>query len=152
MSIAGAPGGITTPHSLARCTIFNACACSSSALVGMHPQIRHVPPSAFCFSTTATFRPSCDARIAATYPPVPAPITTTSYVGKGPYYTRRLHMSDRRKTLLVVDNDEAVREALTGFLRRDMRVLRAATGEGALQMMEKEDVDLMVLDAHLPGI
>ena len=61
-------------------------------------------------------------------------------------------MSDRRKTLLVVDHDEAMREALTGFLRRDLRVLRAATGEGGLQMMEKEDVDLMVLDAHLPGI
>ena len=41
---------------------------------GMQPQIRQVPPSAFCFSTTATFRPSCAARIAATYPPVPAPI------------------------------------------------------------------------------
>ena len=32
----------------------SACACSSSALVGMHPQSRQVPPSAFCFSTTAT--------------------------------------------------------------------------------------------------
>jgi DNA-binding NtrC family response regulator len=61
-------------------------------------------------------------------------------------------MSDRRKTLLIVDSDEAMRESLTGFVRRDLRVLRAATGEGALQMMEKEDVDLMVLDAHLPGI
>jgi DNA-binding NtrC family response regulator len=61
-------------------------------------------------------------------------------------------MSDRRKTLLIVDHDEAMREALTGFLRRDLRVLRAATGEGGLQMMEKEHVDLMVLDAHLPGV
>jgi DNA-binding NtrC family response regulator len=61
-------------------------------------------------------------------------------------------MSDRRKTLLIVDNDEAMRESLTGVLRRDLRVLRAGTGEGALQMMEKEDVDLMMLDANLPGI
>ena len=61
-------------------------------------------------------------------------------------------MSDRRKTLLIVDNDEGMRETLTGSLRRDLRVLRAATGEGALQMMEKEDVDLMMLDARLPGI
>jgi DNA-binding NtrC family response regulator len=61
-------------------------------------------------------------------------------------------MSDRRKTLLIVDHDDEMREALTGFLRRDLRVLRAGTGEGGLQMMEKEDVDLMVLDAHLPGI
>jgi DNA-binding NtrC family response regulator len=61
-------------------------------------------------------------------------------------------MSDRRKTLLIVDNDEVMRESLTGSLRRDLRVLRAGTGEGALQMMEKENVDLMMLDARLPGI
>src|SRR5678816_296611 len=61
-------------------------------------------------------------------------------------------MSDRRKTLLIVDNDEVMRESLTGSLRRDLRVLRAGTGEGALQMMEKEDVDLMMLDSRLPGI
>jgi DNA-binding NtrC family response regulator len=61
-------------------------------------------------------------------------------------------MSDRRKTLLIVDDDERMREALASPLRRELRVLRAATGEAALQMMEKEDVDLMVLDAHLPGI
>ena len=61
-------------------------------------------------------------------------------------------MSDRRKTLLIVDDDEGMRETLTGFLRRDLRVLRAATGEGGLQIMEKEDVDLMLLDVHLPGI
>jgi DNA-binding NtrC family response regulator len=61
-------------------------------------------------------------------------------------------MSDRRKTVLIVDNDDAMREALAGLLRRDLRVLRAGTGEGALQMMEKEDVDLMVVDVHLPGI
>jgi DNA-binding NtrC family response regulator len=61
-------------------------------------------------------------------------------------------MSDRRKTLLIVDHDDTMREALTGFLRRDLRVLRAANGEGGLQMMEKENVDLMILDAHLPGI
>jgi DNA-binding NtrC family response regulator len=61
-------------------------------------------------------------------------------------------MPDGRKTLLIVDNDEAMRESLTGMLRRDFRILRASTGEGALQMMEKEAVDLMVVDVHLPGI
>jgi DNA-binding NtrC family response regulator len=61
-------------------------------------------------------------------------------------------MSDRRKTVLIVDNDDEVRESLTAMLRRDFRILRAGSGEGALQMMEKEDVDLMVVDVHLPGI
>ena len=61
-------------------------------------------------------------------------------------------MSDRRKTLLIVDDDERMRESLTALLRRELRVLRAATGEAALQMMEKEDIELMMLDVRLPGI
>jgi DNA-binding NtrC family response regulator len=61
-------------------------------------------------------------------------------------------MSERRKTILVVDDDEGMRETLTAILKRDYRVLRAATGEAALQMMEKEDVELMLLDVRLPGI
>jgi DNA-binding NtrC family response regulator len=61
-------------------------------------------------------------------------------------------MSDRRKTILIVDDDEGMRETLNAMLRRDYRVLRAATGEFALQILEKEDVDLMLLDVRLPGI
>src|SRR3954451_676891 len=49
----------------------------SSALDGMQPTLRHTPPQ-YCFSITPTFRPSCEARMAATYPPGPAPRTTTS--------------------------------------------------------------------------
>ena len=61
-------------------------------------------------------------------------------------------MSDRKKTVLIVDDDEGMREALTAMLRRDYRVLRAATGEAGLLMMGKEDIDLMLLDVNLPGI
>jgi DNA-binding NtrC family response regulator len=61
-------------------------------------------------------------------------------------------MSERRKTILIVDDDEGMRETLTAMLRRDYRVLRAATGEFALQILEKEDVDLILLDVRLPGI
>jgi DNA-binding NtrC family response regulator len=61
-------------------------------------------------------------------------------------------MTDRRKTLLIVDDDEGMRETLTAILRSDYRVLRTATGEAAMQMMEKEHVDLMLLDVNLPGI
>ena len=61
-------------------------------------------------------------------------------------------MAERRKTVLVVDDDEGMRDTLTAVLKSDYRVLRAATGEAALQMMESEDIDLMLLDVRLPGI
>src|SRR5918996_2335464 len=50
----------------------------SGPWVGMPPQGRHAPPSRSSRSTRATWRPSCAARSAHEYPPVPAPITTTS--------------------------------------------------------------------------
>ena len=61
-------------------------------------------------------------------------------------------MPERRKTVLIVDDDEGMRDTLSAVLRRDFRLLKAATGEAALQIMEKEDVDLMMLDVRLPGI
>ena len=61
-------------------------------------------------------------------------------------------MSDRTKTVLIVDHDEGMRDDLGAILKRDYRVLRVATGEAALQVMEKEDVELMLLDVRLPGI
>ena len=61
-------------------------------------------------------------------------------------------MAERRKSLLIVDDDEGMRDTLGAILRRDYRLLRVATGEAALQVMEKEDVDLMLLDVRLPGI
>src|SRR5215213_3261230 len=54
------------------------CALLSNALVGMQPQLRQMPPK-LSFSMIAVLKPSCDALIAATYPPGPLPITTTSY-------------------------------------------------------------------------
>ncbi len=55
--------------------ISDAC---NSAFDGMQPILRQVPPSVAFFSTTATFMPSCAARIAQTYPPGPVPMTTRS--------------------------------------------------------------------------
>jgi DNA-binding NtrC family response regulator len=61
-------------------------------------------------------------------------------------------MAELRKTVLVVDQDERARESLVSALRREYRVLRAASGEAAIQLMQGEDVDVMLLDLQLPGI
>ena len=61
-------------------------------------------------------------------------------------------MSVRRKTVLVIDADDEARERLATPLRRDHRVLRASSAEAALGLMEREEVDIVVADATLPGI
>jgi DNA-binding NtrC family response regulator len=61
-------------------------------------------------------------------------------------------MNPKPKTILIVDDDEGMRDTLHAIFRRDYRVLRAATGEAALAILNREDVDLMLLDVRLPGI
>ncbi len=51
------------------------CALLTSALVGMQPQLRHTPPMS---ARSTTRRPSCAARMAATYPPGPLPMMMIS--------------------------------------------------------------------------
>src|SRR5512145_375343 len=64
------------------------------ALEGMHPQLTQTPPGR-SRSTTATRMPSCAPRIAATYPPGPAPITTRSKRFIGPSLRpRRFDLQD----------------------------------------------------------
>ena len=61
-------------------------------------------------------------------------------------------MSLKIKTVLITDDDEGMRDTLCAILKRDYKVLLAATGEEALTLLKKEDVDLMLLDVRLPGI
>src|SRR5204863_6512 len=41
---------------------------------------------------------------------------------------------------------------LTAILKREYRVLRVSSGEAALPILNREDVDLLLLDVRLPGI
>jgi DNA-binding NtrC family response regulator len=61
-------------------------------------------------------------------------------------------MSHKPKTVLIVDDDEGMRDTLTGILKREYRVLRVASGEAALPILNREDIDLVLLDVRLPGI
>src|SRR6266513_22614 len=61
-------------------------------------------------------------------------------------------MTHKLKTVLIVDDDEGMRDTLTAILKREYRVLRVASGEAALPVLNREDVDLMLLDVRLPGI
>ena len=61
-------------------------------------------------------------------------------------------MSQKPKTVLIVDDDEGMRDTLTAILKREYRVLRVNSGEAALPVLSREDVDLVLLDVRLPGI
>ncbi len=61
-------------------------------------------------------------------------------------------MSARQKNLLIVDGDEASRESLNEALRQEYRVMRAASAEGALALLVRDEVDIAIVDVHQPGI
>ncbi len=55
--------------------------------------------------------------------------------------------------VLVVDDEPTVREVVAGYLRRDGHaVFEAADGPTALELLESEPPDLVVLDMMLPGV
>lgn len=54
--------------------------------------------------------------------------------------------------ILVVDDVAMFRELMASFLAPSGRVIRAATGEEALERVEREQPDLVVADLCLPGI
>ena len=61
-------------------------------------------------------------------------------------------MDSKAKTILIVDDDEGMRDTLSAILKRDYHVLTAPTGEEGLNLLKKEAIDLMLLDVRLPGI
>src|SRR5688500_19410111 len=61
-------------------------------------------------------------------------------------------MAYGRKTVLVIDAHDEARERLSQTLRRDYRVIRAASSEAGLALMDKEDVEVLVADVQQPGL
>jgi DNA-binding NtrC family response regulator len=56
-------------------------------------------------------------------------------------------------TVLVIDDDDAMRKVLRDFLQRDgHRVVEAANGEAAVSIVEVESVDVVILDKEMPGM
>jgi DNA-binding response OmpR family regulator len=56
-------------------------------------------------------------------------------------------------TVLVVEDDDALRGALRASLHaRHLQALEAGTGEAALQIVARENPDVVLLDLGLPGI
>jgi DNA-binding response OmpR family regulator len=59
----------------------------------------------------------------------------------------------RATRVLVVDDEPTVREVVVGYLQRDgHQVSEAADGPTALDLLDREPPDLVVLDMMLPGV
>ena len=62
-------------------------------------------------------------------------------------------MSESEFRVLVVDDDEFVRINMTAYLEDEgFAVLSASSGEDALEILEREAVDLAAVDMRLPGM
>jgi len=61
-------------------------------------------------------------------------------------------LTDGPVTILVVDDEEAIRNAVRKFLvQQGYEVLLAATGEDAVELLRRHKVTGMLLDVNLPG-
>jgi two-component system response regulator (stage 0 sporulation protein F) len=57
------------------------------------------------------------------------------------------------KTILVVDDDEAIRTLLTEELQDEgYQVIASGNARDALMIIEKEPLDLVILDIRMPGM
>lgn len=57
------------------------------------------------------------------------------------------------KTILVVDDDDAIRMLIEMELAEEgYRVLTASNAKDALEMVQSEDLDLVILDIRMPGM
>ena len=75
--------------------------------------------------------------------------------GDGIYYfePRRLVVSEETSTILLVDDDPRNLKLLEAFLSSlPHEILKANNGEEALFLVQKQEVDLILLDVMMPGI
>jgi DNA-binding NtrC family response regulator len=61
-------------------------------------------------------------------------------------------MAAKSKSILIVDDGATVRDRFGAIVQPEFRVLRATSGEAALQTLVHEEVDIVFITVSLPGI
>lgn len=61
-------------------------------------------------------------------------------------------MSQNRGTILIVDDEAGPRESLRMILKPIYNIFTAANGKEALEIIQKENIDLVTLDLNMPGL
>src|SRR6187402_3111351 len=55
--------------------------------------------------------------------------------------------------VLIIDDEEVLQDVLTALLRKEGHVTHSAySGEEGLEVLDREDIDLVLLDLMLPGM
>jgi DNA-binding NtrC family response regulator len=54
-------------------------------------------------------------------------------------------------SVLIVEDEAVVRESLRDWLKDIYQVITAETGEEGLELIEKQDFDVLIVDVRLPG-
>src|SRR5678816_4391071 len=57
-----------------------------------------------------------------------------------------------RRKVLIVDDDAATRRLYAAFLVKDAETVACDTGVGAVELVEKQAVDLVLMDLNMPGL
>lgn len=84
--------------------------------------------------------------------PEPADTCTAYLTERRRMDVSRLNLPDETPTLLLVDDEQNVRAALTRLLRPDgYRILSADSAEQALELLAANAVDLVIADQRMPG-
>ncbi len=58
----------------------------------------------------------------------------------------------QRYGILVVDDEEGILESIELTLAPDYRVFTASTGAAGLEILEREDIALIIVDQVMPGM
>ena len=61
-------------------------------------------------------------------------------------------MEDKRLKILVIDDDQSMRELLETILKDKYTVLTASTGGAGIRILERENINIVMLDLRLPDI
>ncbi len=74
-------------------------------------------------------------------------------IGTRPYGGAMATSEHTGRLVLVVDDEPMVREVVSSYLTRDgLKVSEAADGPAALDYLERQQPDLVILDVMLPGL
>jgi DNA-binding NtrC family response regulator len=61
-------------------------------------------------------------------------------------------VDEKRPTVLIVDDDESIRDTLEAILLKDYAVLKADNGHAALQLVSEKEIQIVLLDLLLPDL